>query len=128
MEVRSRNTARDSQLHRFGVFEYVPLQEALGVPALQAIAVPLTAGELPLLLDNLALWHTPAFRPLRSDSPLCGKVDLRQFFDVDPSAEILPQVQAAWAMYQTGRGSSRGRVCKDVQTSVVHVTLKQQQT
>src|SRR3546814_10002656 len=49
MDVRIRNTARDSQLHRFGVFEYVPLQEALGVPALQAIAVPLTAGELPLL-------------------------------------------------------------------------------
>src|SRR3546814_953934 len=47
MDVRIRNTARDSQLHRFGVFEYVPLQEALGVPALQAIAVPLTAGELP---------------------------------------------------------------------------------
>src|SRR3546814_16361657 len=48
MDVRIRNTARDSQLHRFGVFEYVPLQEALGVPALQAIAVPLPAGELPL--------------------------------------------------------------------------------
>src|SRR3546814_9364298 len=85
MDVRIRNTARDSQLHRFGVFEYVPLQEALGVPALQAIAVPLTAGELPLLLDNLALWNTPAFRPLRPDSPLCGKADLRLFFDVDPS-------------------------------------------
>src|SRR3546814_7624463 len=96
MDVRIRNTARDSQLHRFGVFEYVPLQEALGVPALQAIAVPLTAGELPLLLDNLALWNTPAFRPLRPDSPLCGKVDLRLFFDVDPSDEILEQVQAAW--------------------------------
>src|SRR3546814_3239010 len=100
MDVRIRNTARDSQLHRFGMFEYVPLQEALGVPALQAIAVPLTAGELPLLLDNLALWNTSAFRPLRPDSPLCGKVDLRLFFDVDPSDEILEQVQAAWARFR----------------------------
>src|SRR3546814_8075385 len=97
MYVRIRNTARDSQLHRFGVFEYVPPQDALGVPALQAIAVPLTAGELPLLLDDLALWNTPAFRPLRPDSPLCGKVDLRLFCDVAPSDAILEQVQATGA-------------------------------
>src|SRR3546814_7565912 len=64
---------------------------------LQALAVPLTARELPLLLDNLALWTTPAFRPLRPDSPLCGKIDLRLFFDADPSDKIVEEVEAAWA-------------------------------
>lgn len=97
LDVRIRNTARHSRLHRFGVFEYVPLQEALAVPALQAVAIPLTVGELPLLLDSLALWDTPAFRPLRPDSVLCGKIDLRLFFDVGPSEEIVEKVQATWA-------------------------------
>src|SRR3546814_4523003 len=100
MDVRIRNTARDSQLHRFGVFEYVPLQEALGVPALQAIAVPLTAGELPLLLDNLALWNTPAFRPLRPDSPLCGKVDLRLFFrSEEHTSELQSLMRISYAVF-----------------------------
>src|SRR3546814_20048838 len=99
MDVRIRNTARDSQLHRFGVFEYVPLQEPLGVPALQALAVPPTAGELPLFLDHLASWNTPAFRPLRPDSPSFGTVDLRQFYVVDPSDPIRNQVQAEMARF-----------------------------
>ncbi|MFC3714815.1 FkbM family methyltransferase [Luteimonas soli] len=97
LDVRIRNTALHSRLHRFGVFEYVPLREALGVPALQALAIPLTTRELPLLLANLALWALPAFRPLRPDSTLCGKIDLRLFFDTGPSDEIVEEVEAAWA-------------------------------
>jgi len=96
LDVRIRNTSKQSRLHRFGVYEYQPLAEALGAPALQAVAVPLTERELPQLLVNLALWEEPAFRPLRPDSPLLGQVDLRLFFDGGHSQDIMDRVHEAW--------------------------------
>ena len=94
--VTIKNTAKSSQLHRFGVYEYVPLYEALRSPALQAIAIPLTIAEHKLLVRNILLWDLPAFHPLRLDSPLMGKIPLHIFFDSAPDASIVQEIERAW--------------------------------
>jgi glycosyltransferase involved in cell wall biosynthesis len=90
------NTAKSSQLHRFGVYEYVPLYEALRSPALQAIAVPLTIAEHRQLVHNISLWDLPAFHPLRLDSPLMGKISLHIFFDGARDASVVGEIECAW--------------------------------
>lgn len=97
LDVTIRNTARGSQLHRFGVYEYTPLKEALRSPALQAVAVPLTMGEARQFIRNLALWDSPAFHPLRLDSPLIGRIALHLFFDGERDETIVESVREAFA-------------------------------
>lgn len=94
--VSIKNTAKSSQLHRFGVYEYVPLYEALRSPALQAVAVPLTHAEHKLLVRNILLWDLPAFHPLRLDSPLIGKISLHIFFDGSHDAAIVEEIERTW--------------------------------
>jgi glycosyltransferase involved in cell wall biosynthesis len=97
LDITIRNTARGSQLHRFGVYAYKPLKEALRSPTLQAVAVPLTMGETGQFIRNLALWDLPAFHPLRLDSPLIGRIPLHLFFDGERDEMIVDSVRAAFA-------------------------------
>ena len=96
LDVTIRNTARGSQLHRFGVYDYTPLKEALRSPELQAVAVPLTMDETQQFIRNLALWDSPAFHPLRLDSPLIGRIALHLFFDGERDERIIESVREAF--------------------------------
>lgn len=97
LDISIFNTAIGSQLHRLGVYEYKSLKEALNRPALQAVAVPLTTGEVPQFIRNLALWDSPAFHPLRLDSPLMGRIALHLFFDGEYDTSIVASVSKAFS-------------------------------
>lgn len=96
LDVTIRNTARGSQLHRYGVFEYAPLAEALAQPLLQALAIPTIAGEVDVLIRNWTLWDSPAFIPLRLDSPLIGKISMHVFFDCAQDNDLIAKLTEAW--------------------------------
>jgi len=96
IDVDIYNLAETSQLHRVGIYPLVPATQAFDQPDLQAIAVPLTKGELPQLLKNIELLDLPAFSPLRSQSSLIGKVYFHVFFDCEFSQDIQEQLSKVW--------------------------------
>lgn len=92
-----KNTAKSSQLNRYGIYDYVPPSHALGYSVLCAVAVPLTHLECEQFLEHMLVWDTPAFLPLRLDSPLLGQISFHLFFDCKFSQAIFDKLNLAWS-------------------------------
>lgn len=96
LDVSIRNTAIRSQLHCYGVYDYVAPSVALGYACLEAVVVPLTRTECDKLIRNLKILDLPAFMPLRLDSVLVGRIALHLFFDCEYSQEIVSRLESYW--------------------------------
>lgn len=95
-DIQIYNTAKNSNLFKYNVFEYMPPSQVFDKPLLEAVCIPTIKKELDNLLANFDLWDRAGYFPLGLNSKLFGKIDLHILFDFAQDDEIVEKINSKY--------------------------------
>lgn len=90
------NTAKESNLFKYNVFQYLSPHKCFSTPILQAVCIPMIEKELENLLGNFDLWDRVGFQPLSSHSQLLKKIDLHILLDCEKKQKLIDKIETKY--------------------------------
>lgn len=95
-DVQVFNTAKNSNLFKYDVFPFIPVNNVFSRSSLDAIVIPLIKAEVDVLLRNFELWSDRGFQPITLSISKCLGTYIHAIFDCSEDKEITKRLETSF--------------------------------